>query len=265
MPKTIPFWTQQFSILLNKNYIFELWPQSSMCYEQKMNSISRLIIIICILGYITTMNIKFILVGIVTLAAIVYVYSNKLGIKEGLEEKKPPDNSSKETGDKTQPTPSATAKTKDNKTESTPASNEKDEKTTVNPVTLETIVKSNFKLGTVKNPFSNVLLTEIMDDTNRNPAPPSFNPDIYEDITDNTKKMVQALNPGIKNVNRQMFGSLIDQFDLEKSNRQFVSMANTRIANDQGAFANYLYGEMPSCKNNDSIACVQDNFRYTMY
>jgi hypothetical protein len=84
MPKTIPFWTQQFSILLSKDYIFELWPQASMCYEQKMNAISRLIIIICILGYITTMNIKFILIGIITLAAIVYVYSNKLGIKEGL-------------------------------------------------------------------------------------------------------------------------------------------------------------------------------------
>ena len=86
MPKTIPFWTQDFSVLLNKNYIFELWPQYSMCYEQKMNAISRLVIIICILGYVTTMNIKFILVGIVTLAAIIFVYSKKLGIKEGMED-----------------------------------------------------------------------------------------------------------------------------------------------------------------------------------
>ena len=127
------------------------------------------------------------------------------------------------------------------------------------------MIKSNFKLGTVKNPFSNVLLTDIVDDPERKAAPPSFNPDIYEDITENTKRMVQALNPGIKNVNRQMFGSLIDQFDLEKSNRQFVSMANTRIANDQGAFANYLYGEMPSCRYGEGVACIQDNFRYNLY
>ena len=77
--------------------------------------------------------------------------------------------------------------------------------------------------------------------------------------------MVQDLNPSIVNTNKQLFGDLYEQFNLDQSNRVFYSNANTRVANDQGAFANYLYGNMPSCRNNDTLECVKDNFRYILY
>ena len=48
---TIPFWTNEPTILFDKSYILELWVNSSMCYEQKLNAISRLIILLTILGY----------------------------------------------------------------------------------------------------------------------------------------------------------------------------------------------------------------------
>ena len=48
------FWINEPTILLNKEYIFELWPTDSMCYEQKMNAITRLIILFTILKYFTT-------------------------------------------------------------------------------------------------------------------------------------------------------------------------------------------------------------------
>ena len=86
-----------------------------------------------------------------------------------------------------------------------------------------------------------------------------------EDITKNTKKSVQKLNPGIKNTDKQLFGTLIDQFNLDQSNRLFVSTPNTKVGNDQGAYAQYLYGNMPSCRDGDGIACVQDSYRYTLY
>jgi hypothetical protein len=54
------FWINDPTILLNKDYIFELWPSSDMYYEQKLNSITRLVILISILGYILTMSIKII-------------------------------------------------------------------------------------------------------------------------------------------------------------------------------------------------------------
>ena len=43
---TIQFWSNEPTILFNKDYIFELWPTSGMCYEEKLNAISRLIIIL---------------------------------------------------------------------------------------------------------------------------------------------------------------------------------------------------------------------------
>ena len=52
---------------------------------------------------------------------------------------------------------------------------------------------------------------------------------------------------------------------LDQSNRVFYSTANTRVSNDQGAYAKYLYGDMPSCKNNDTLECVKDSYRYTLY
>ena len=51
-------WINEPSILLNKNEFFELLPSPSMSYEQKVNSITRLIILISILGFIFTMNIN---------------------------------------------------------------------------------------------------------------------------------------------------------------------------------------------------------------
>jgi hypothetical protein len=43
--------------------------------------------------------------------------------------------------------------------------------------------------------------------------------------------------------------------------RQFHPVANTRIPNDQDAFAKFCYGEMKSCKEGDEFACGRINSR----
>jgi hypothetical protein len=135
-------------------------------------------------------------------------------------------------------------------------------------VTLDDVLHTEFKEGNRKNPFSNVLLTQIMDDPDRKAAPPSFNVDVEENITNNTKRTVQMLNPGIKNTNKQLFGDLWENFNLDQSNRVFYSTANTRVTNDQGAYAEFLYGNMPSAKESNpegNMQRVADNYRYTLY
>jgi hypothetical protein len=67
---TIQFWSNEPTILFNKEYIFELWPTSEMCYEQKLNAITRLVILLTILGYILTMSLRVLGVGIATLLII---------------------------------------------------------------------------------------------------------------------------------------------------------------------------------------------------
>jgi len=242
---TIQFWSNDPSILFNKEYIFELWPTTSMCYEQKLNAISRLIILLTILGYILTMSKRIIVVCILTLVVIFVLYRMRKQkvTKDMLENFDVLGN--EVTG------------LFDNKP-----------KSFVNPVTLDSVLRTEFKEGTKKNPFSNVLLTEITDDPNRKAAPPSFNPDCDEDITKNVKKAVQMMNPGIKNTNYQLYGDLWQKFELDQSNRVFYSTPNTRVTPDTGAYAQYLYNDMKYSGKESTpegaMSRIQDNWRWIM-
>jgi len=216
-----------------------------MNYEQKLNAITRLIILVSILGYILTMSTRIIFVGIITLVIIFVLFKMKKQklTKEMLNEGFTIQGN-EVTGlfDKSM--------------------------STTNPITLESVLKSEFKEGTKRNPFSNVLLTEIMDDPDRKAAPPAFNPDVDEQITKDVKRSVQLMNPDIKNTSKQLFGDLYQEFNLDQSNRVFFSTANTRVNSDQGAFGKFLYGDMPSAKESTPEGNLQrekDNYRYTLY
>jgi hypothetical protein len=240
---TDSFWYNNPLILLNKDYILEVMPKQGMSYERKMNSITRLIIYFTSLVYIFTTSRKLIVGCLAILLFIIILYKVRQNqiINEGFN------------NISDQPRVNSSLSNSDNIT---------------NPQTLETFSKHEFKEGTKKNPFSNVLLTDIMDDPDRNAAPPSFNPQIDETITKNIKKSVQHMNPGIKNTNKQLFSDLTDNFYLDQSNRAFYSTANTRVSNDQGAFGEFLYGNMPSSKESNvggAIQRVKDSYRYTLY
>ena len=245
---TIPFWLNEPTILFNKNYVFELWPTPYMCYEQKLNSITRLILLITILGYVLTNSIRLLAVGILTLGLILILFTTKKKnltknmVDEGFEVK----------GDNVI-----------NLYENT------DSNTITNPVTLEKVLKTEFKEGNKLNPFSNVLLTQIMDDPERKSAPPAFNPDVEVDITKSVKKAVQFMNPGIKNTDKQLYSSIWDEFELTQSNRAFYSTPNTRVENDQSAFAQFLYNDLKysgiESTPEGAITRVKDSYRYTLY
>jgi hypothetical protein len=243
---TIPFWSNEPTVLFNKDYIVELWPTNNMSYEQKLNAITRLILIITILGYILTMSTRILVVGIFTLVGIFMLFTmRKTKItKETIHE--------------------------NFKVQGTEVTGLGDRsKEIVNPVTLESVLKTEFKEGNKKNPFSNVLLTQIMDDPERKSAPPAFNVDVDEDITKNVKRAVQMINPSIDNTNKQLFGDLFERFNLDQSNRVFYSTPNTRVENDQSAYAQFLYNNLKysgkESTADGAFARVQDNYRWTMY
>ena len=240
---TTPFWINNPSILFNNEQITELWPTTSMSYEQKLNALTRLIALITLVGYNFSTSTRILVAGVLTIGMIIVLFyarkpkMTKDMLKEGFAVQ-----GNEVTG--------------------------MFDKSIVNPVTLDTIIRDDFKEGNKKNPFSNVLLTEIMDDPDRKSAPPSFNPTIDEDITKNVKRSIQSMNPGIKNTNKQLYGDLWQNFELDQSNRVFFSTANTRVTNDQGAFSRFLYGNMPSAKGSsteDNLQREKDNYRYTLY
>ena len=239
---TTPFWSNDPTILFNKDAIFQVWPFPTMTFESKMNAISRLVIILSTLGFIFTMKFNFLIIGAITLAIIFSIYRYRkqtiiTGLKENFAQRK-------------------------KKSESVPAP------VVSNPVTLENVLRSEFYPTTKKNPFGNVLLTDIMDNPDRQAAAPSFNPEVSDEITSAVKKQTQMLYPGIKNTNKQLYGDLYDNFQLDTDMmQQFYSTANSRVTNDQGAYGQWLYGNMPSGKDagpEGAFARVQDNYRYIL-
>ena len=67
---TTIFWSNDPTILFNKDSIFQLWPTQNMTFESKLNAISRIIIVISVLGFLFTRNIHLLIIGIITLAII---------------------------------------------------------------------------------------------------------------------------------------------------------------------------------------------------
>ena len=238
---TTPFWFNDPTIIFNKDSMLQLWPTSGLTFEEKMNAISRTVIVLSILGFLFTRKTHFFIIGLITLAIIVSLYKfRKNNIVKNLVKQ--------EEGFKNNNQKSSSSMT-------------------TNPVTLETILRSDFHPTTNKNPFGNVLLTDIMDEPDRKAAAPSFNPDVYEDINSAVKKQTQMLNPGIINTNKQLYGDLKDNYDLDKSMMRFYSTANTRVTNDQGAYGDYLYGSMYSAKESTpegAMMRVKDNNRYIL-
>ena len=238
---TTPFWTNKPTILFAKDSILQLWPTKAMTFESKLNAISRAVIMLSLVGFIFTQNWNLIIIGIITLAILFSLYKfrkrqlvSSLVKQEGF---------------------TVTTTTTD------------DTKMLKDPVTLTSVLRSEFHPTTKKNPFGNVLLTDIGDTPNRKAAAPSFNPDVYLEIDSSVKKQTQMLNPGIINTSKQLYGDLKDNYDLDNSMMRFYSTANSRVVNDQGAFSKYLYGDMYSGKEDTpegSMMRVKDNYRYIL-
>ncbi len=231
------FWSNDPQILWNTRYLVDIWPTPQMNFEAQLNSISRLVIYLSVFGFLVSMNLLYLITGIITLFVIylIYRYRKNPIIKKTLE------------GFSSNLSWYPKVHTTNGKTEN-----------------LDKFMDKTFYNSSSKNPFGNVLLTEIMDDPQRKAAPPAFNPNTYEDILTDAKKMVQEQNPGIKNTNKQLFGDLWDQYELDFCLRSFNTTPNTRVPNDQGAYADYLYGTMPSCKAGNAFECVKDNLRYIL-
>jgi hypothetical protein len=260
MSEPVPFWLNRHSVLFDKDHFLEFYPTSSMNFGQKMNAITRSIIVVTFLLLIIKMEISVVFAGALAISLILILYRYR--------QQQLISSATRSTSNKKEPF--TTNNDPNNAHNKNPRKNrqynrEKMKDTTTNPITLEKVLKTNYYNSDKKNPLGNVLLTEIGDDPNRKSAPPAFNPDVYEDINSSVKKTIQYLNPSIKNTNKQLFGDLWQNYEFENSTmRPFFSTANTKVTQDQGAFAQYLYGNMPSCKEGDAFACIKANVRHEM-
>jgi hypothetical protein len=236
----IPFWTNDPNILFQPPYIFEFFPMEQMSYEQKLNSVTRSVIVLTIVGVLFSKKLQILAVSAVTLFAIFIMHyyhdkeQQKLNSKKLVEE-------IKEGFDNPNP---AMDYLKDNNIPIDP---------------------SIFAPPSSANPFSNVLISDYDFNPNKKPAQPAFNTNTNQQIVSSTKQLVDEANPDYPDISKKLYKDLGDELEFEQSLRQFNSNPATTIPNDQGAFAEFCYGSMISCKEGNLFACARNQSRYNNY
>ena len=68
------FWLNNPAILFDKNAITQLWPLESMTREQKINAITRLVILLTLIGFLFLNNIKILVTGIIAILILLFTY-----------------------------------------------------------------------------------------------------------------------------------------------------------------------------------------------
>ena len=92
------FWIKDPTILFNQKYITQVWPYSYLNYEEKLNAVTRFVIIITVLGYMLLNRFSIIILGLIVIGSIVLLYKKKDGffiptlkpfIKQDIEQNNP--------------------------------------------------------------------------------------------------------------------------------------------------------------------------------
>jgi len=234
----IPFWINNPNVLFQKEYIMEFYPIDTMTYEQKLNAITRTVLVLTVFGFVFTKSFRLLLISLITLTVIYLMFyyhelekaktdSKKkvVAIKEGFEG----------------------------------AGYDFLQKNGI------PIPPDIFQQPDAQNPFSNVLMTDYDYNPDKKPAPPSFNSNINDAILASAKQTVINANPGQPDIADKLFADLGEQLTFEQSMQPFYSNPGSTIPNDQAAFAEFCYGSMISCKEGNAFACARNLTHYNNY
>ena len=225
--KKIEFWGTNPNALFDPSSILQLFPVADMSYEAKLNAISRLVILLTVVFYLIFRSYRSFFMGIITLGAIWALHYSQQ--KESKKKKKVRFQEGFETSDVV----------KDFLEE-------------------HDISETLFSESTPENPLQNVMLTDYDSAGNKRPAAAAYTEEAQQKVLDHTKSMIDKMNPEQPKITNKLYRSLEDNLAFEQSMRPFYSTANTTIPNDQGAFADFCYGSMVSCKEGNPFACARN-------
>ena len=160
----VEFWLNNPNILLNKDSISEIFPSKDFSLAQKLNAITRLIILLTVLGYLFTRSIKIVVSAVISLIILVIIYKSKAE-KEDF------------------------------------SVIQKEEPIKVVKNQKKNYIQQKFTTPTKKNPMMNVLIDEYKYNKNRLPAAPSYNnkikKEMYENAKSENKKLYRNLGDSI--------------------------------------------------------------------
>lgn len=249
------FWAEDPNILLNQTYILEFFPTHIMSYNQQLNAITRTVLLLTGIIMFISPTFRVLVISLITIFMIylMFYFKNKENLKEGLEQQE-----KKELKDpRGEPKPYDDGETDANKIIASPGE-PTDE---LNNPKLTDV----FAEPTSNNPFNNVMPTDYYSSPEKKPAAPSYNKNTQDKIYESAKQLVSEVNPDQPDIAEKLFSDLGEKINLEQSLRPFHSNPSTTIPNDQTGFANFCYGSMVSCKENNKFACAKNVSRYTNY
>ena len=193
------FWIHNPITLFDSANMTKIWPQPTNSFEENLNIMTRLVIILTLIGYIIHNKPRILFIGLLCIVLILTIFYVRKHRNESFE------NSGVEN-------------------------------------------KEEFEEIQVNNPLGNVLVNEVHTKADRKAAPPAYCNSVEEQINENTKSMIKQINPGNTDIEKKLFQDLGDEFQFDNSMRQFYSMPNTQVPNNQMEFAKFCYGNLPSRK-----------------
>jgi hypothetical protein len=113
---------------------------------------------------------------------------------------------------------------------------------------LEALTSKDCAEPTLNNPFMNFNVLNSGAEENKSACN-------YSNNTDTKNKIKQYFDYKLIRTDE-------DIFDKNASDRQFYTMPNTDVVNDQNDFAMALYGRSKSCKENNGEQCYNNVYRY---
>lgn len=221
--QSTPVWFDNPLILMKHSEMTKIWPQDEMTRSEKINAISRLVILLTILGYILTRSLMYVITGVATLAvlAILYFTSKKGKLDEKTQE-----------GFENVPLRAFNKKGQGSQGR---VIMKKDDK--------------RYTMPTEDNPFMNVMLPEISTNPTRPAAAPAYERPVEKVINSKTKEAVMENFDDNEKIRKKLFSTLGDNLEFENmAQHNFYATANTEVPNNQKKFMEFCYGSLPSGK-----------------
>ena len=268
--ETVPFWGTDPNVLFKE---FEFFPVDTMTYNEKLNAVTRGVIVLSIASFAFTRSVRTLIISIITILAIfaVHHYGGREGLngrRDELDEFKFID---KDASMADGPMSSQYLGKIGTQRDIDKLTNKKLDADKPQPgfgpaISPADIILSDRKIskdGTFgepesSNPFGNFMISDYKNNPNKKPAPPAFNESVNNRILTEAKAMVAELNPGQPDISDKLFKDLGEQYVFEQSLRQFTSNPSTTLVNDQTGFADFCYGSMTSCKEGNLFACARN-------
>jgi hypothetical protein len=246
------FWLSDISILYRNNNYLNFFPTSTMSRTEQLNSITLFCIYFIILSYVLNKDSIWFQIPIITIIITVilhqiYDYDSAGKIKE-IERMNNLQNDDDQNDDDQNDNDRVIIETgyydENNRLQIQKQLNKKKRKT----YTLDQIAEykaKTCKIPTNDNPFMNPVLQDI---TVIDPPEPC-----NVDDTNIKEKITEKFN-------NDLFRDVGDLFEVKNSQRQFFTVSHDLP--DTVGFANWLYGDKPSCKSSQSACYNYENLKY---